>query len=36
MLMEMVEGFESPSMYCGVQSVVDESGANRGTILAQP
>lgn len=25
MLMEMAEGFESPSMYYGVPSVIDES-----------
>ena len=25
MLMEMAKGFECPSMYCGVNSVIDES-----------
>lgn len=35
MFMEMAEGFQSPSMYCGTPSVVDESFANRGSVLTR-
>ena len=33
MFMEMVEGFESPAMYCGVPSVFDESPCSKRTRL---
>ncbi|XP_004505262.1 uncharacterized protein [Cicer arietinum] len=36
MFMEMAEGFQSTSMYCGTPSVVDESCVNRGGVLTQP
>ncbi|KEH30888.1 putative DnaJ domain-containing protein [Medicago truncatula] len=35
MFMEMAEGFQSPSVYCGTPSVVDESFANRGSVLTR-
>lgn len=35
MFMEMAEGFESPSMYCGTPSMVDESFAKRGSVLTR-
>jgi len=35
MFMEMAEGFESPSMYCGTPSVIDESFAKRESVLTQ-
>jgi len=35
MFMEMAEGFESPSMYCGTSSVIDESFAKRESVLTQ-